>query len=508
MRKITDFFPNSNTFEAKESSSGNNQTTKELQSDIEALRIKVAELEIERDAQNSKYFDTLRKKTKEIEESAQQKSKIKEMLAECVLNLETMKLQKEFFDQLHEKAEIGQLKIGPESYDDWLEGDFVRDLKEEKESILKKIEDLTNKKEIKAKKKNTSLTDGDKKELNKYSLIQLQKRLEEIDEIEQKCKVKKAKIISRDKKQVDAFKCYFSLPKVEQDQQSWPLIHNRYQILSLISKGSNAEIYKGFDLEHLEYVAIKLFINSNERTRDDRRRKIREIDVNKIQNECDILQSLEHPSIVKFRDKIIINGFHSTILEYVEGEDLNTFLRSNWIIPEKNTRIIIRQMLLGLRYLNSLGNKIIHFDLNPRHVMLTKDKLIKFIDFTSSKLLEKEKFEGQIEAEEYESFHYRPRECFEKASKLSPKAVSLKVDIWSIGIMAFQMLFGRKPFFDGISNEKIFHDNLFIKDFPLIFPEQPSVSNEMKDFIKKCLVYNPENRIDVIRAIRDFPKIQ
>jgi tousled-like kinase len=69
------------------------------------------------------------------------------------------------------------------------------------------------------------------------------------------------------------------------------------------------------------------------------------------------------------------------VLEYCEGEDLDKQLKSQSRFPEKEARRIIEKLLEVLNYLNSLPNKIIHYDLKPANILFTKDNVLKVSDF-------------------------------------------------------------------------------------------------------------------------------
>jgi tousled-like kinase len=76
------------------------------------------------------------------------------------------------------------------------------------------------------------------------------------------------------------------------------------------------------------------------------------------------------------------------------------------------------------------------------------------------------------------TYWYLPPECFDTEGKDPPK-ISSKVDVWSVGVIFFQMLFGRKPFGNNVSQQKILADNLIVNS-SLEFPSKPVVSNEAK----------------------------
>lgn len=73
-------------------------------------------------------------------------------------------------------------------------------------------------------------------------------------------------------------------------------------------------------------------------------------------------------------------------------------------------------------------------------------------------------------------------------------ACSNKVDVWSIGIIFYQMLFGKRPFGDGQSQEKVLSNSLILEARVVRFPQAPIVSDESRQFIQLCLTYEQQNR--------------
>ncbi|CAD8106753.1 unnamed protein product [Paramecium sonneborni] len=89
------------------------------------------------------------------------------------------------------------------------------------------------------------------------------------------------------------------------------------------------------------------------------------------------------------------------------------------------------------------------------------------------------------------------QECFMEQPNVQ---ISTKVDVWSIGVILIEMIFGKKPFGEGISQERIAQERVFLNSFQVIFPLQSTVSQECKDFILKCLTYNMEARWNITEA--------
>jgi tousled-like kinase len=143
--------------------------------------------------------------------------------------------------------------------------------------------------------------------------------------------------------------------------KTFTVLNDRYLILSILGKGGFSEVYKAFDLEKFREVACKIhhFDDSwSDQVKDDYiKHALRENEIHK---------ELNNRRVVKHFDTVEIdhNSF-CTILELCSGPDLYNYLKENKQIQEKEAKLIISQILSGLKYLNEQKQKIIHYDLKP-----------------------------------------------------------------------------------------------------------------------------------------------
>ena len=97
------------------------------------------------------------------------------------------------------------------------------------------------------------------------------------------------------------------------------------------------------------------------------------------------------------------------------------------------------------------------------------------------------------------TYWYQPPECFEMGEH--PPMISSKVDVWSVGVIFYELLYGQRPFGHGMSQERILKNMTIRKEAREIpFPATPKYSDECKDFIRKCLSYDPSTRYTVEEA--------
>jgi len=97
------------------------------------------------------------------------------------------------------------------------------------------------------------------------------------------------------------------------------------------------------------------------------------------------------------------------------------------------------------------------------------------------------------------TYWYLPPECFERLPNDRPPTISNKVDVWAVGVIFFQMLYGRRPFGHNLTQEKILRDDVMLKARSVEFPPKPAVSADAKDFITQCLTYRKDERPDVLK---------
>ncbi|CAA6653763.1 unnamed protein product [Spirodela intermedia] len=279
---------------------------------------------------------------------------------------------------------------------------------------------------------------------------------------------------------------------------SFQILNNRYALMNLLGKGGFSEVYKAFDLVDYRYVACKLHGLNPQWSEEKKKSYIRHAT-----REYDIHKTLVHPHIVRLWDIFEIDhDTFCTVLEYCNGKDLDAVLKATPILPEREARIIIVQIFQGLVYLNKRPQKIIHYDLKPGNVLFDEVGIAKLTDFGLSKIVEDDVGSQGVEltSQGAGTYWYLPPECFE-CSKTP--LISSKVDVWSAGVILYQMLFGKRPFGHDQSQERILREATIVNARKVEFPSRPAVSNEVKELIRRCLTYNQVERPDVLTLAQD-----
>lgn len=279
----------------------------------------------------------------------------------------------------------------------------------------------------------------------------------------------------------------------------------RYLLMDLLGKGGFSEVWRAFDLVDGQYVACK--IHKIDRSLSQ---QVMENCRRHAERELTIMRQLNHPNLTRQYNVFPLSDTtFVSVMEHCHGVDLDTYLKRHGSLSEKDAQLVVRQMVCGLLYLASLENPVIHYDLKPANILLlqsdgTSVLEIKVTDFGLSKIVSAAR-DGpsdnpsiDLTSQGSGTYWYLPPECFETAS--TPR-ISNKVDVWSLGVIFYQMLFGRRPFAEGESQRRIWHERLIVTAArTLTFPENPKVSEESKDFIRHCLAFSVADRYDIFQA--------
>uniref|UniRef100_A0A0D9ZD70 Protein kinase domain-containing protein n=1 Tax=Oryza glumipatula TaxID=40148 RepID=A0A0D9ZD70_9ORYZ len=482
-----------------------------LQEELSLLRGKVAilEEELSKSRQESTEYrqlsDRLAKELKDLKEQDQQKkSKQLKVLSDLLIAVSKAERQEARIRIKQESfrlGNVGVMRAGTVISETWEDGQAIKDLNSHLKSLLETKETIErHRKSLKKRQSDkgdgsdaeTSMSEEDvllQDEICKSRLTSIKREEEQYLRERDRYELEKGRLIREMKRLRDEDGSRFN---------NFQILHNRYALLNLLGKGGFSEVYKAFDLVEYKYVACKLHgLNaqwSEEKKQSYIRHAIREYNIHK---------TLVHPNIVRLWDifEIDHNTF-CTVLEYCSGKDLDAVLKATPILPEKEARIIIVQIFQGLVYLNKRTQKIIHYDLKPGNVLFDEVGVAKVTDFGLSKIVENDVGSQGMEltSQGAGTYWYLPPECFDLSKT---PFISSKVDVWSAGVMFYQMLFGRRPFGHDQTQERILREDTIINARRVEFPSKPAVSNEAKELIRRCLTYNQAERPDVLTIAQE-----
>ncbi|MDE7278935.1 MAG: Stk1 family PASTA domain-containing Ser/Thr kinase, partial [Oscillospiraceae bacterium] len=205
------------------------------------------------------------------------------------------------------------------------------------------------------------------------------------------------------------------------------LLDGRYEITELIGVGGMADVYKATDILEDRVVAVKILKNEFADNEEFVRR---------FRNESKAIAVLSHPNIVKIYDVGFTEKIQFIVMEYIDGITLKEFMEQQGVIKWKDCIHFITQILRALQHAHDRG--IVHRDIKPQNIMLFPDGTIKVMDFGIARFAREE---GKtISDKAIGSVHYISPE------QASGDVTDEKSDIYSVGVMMYEMLTGEKPF--------------------------------------------------------------
>ena len=272
-----------------------------------------------------------------------------------------------------------------------------------------------------------------------------------------------------------------------------PVMNKRYLLLELLGKGGFSEVFKALDLTTFTHVAVKIHQLSSQWSESKKasyvKHSVREYHIHK---------GLCHPRIVSLLDIFEIdNNTFATVLEHCSGGDLEGYVKAHETLPEKEAKSIVAQIISGLLYLNvgQRSQNYIHYDLKPANILFDAVGQCKITDFGLSKVVEDGQSQGmELTSQGAGTYWYLPPECFDV--QRTPM-ISNKVDVWSVGVILYQMVYGKRPFGHEMSQEQILRNDVMRQATSVEFPTKPNTSADCKDFIRQCLAYCQQDRPDV-----------
>ena len=201
----------------------------------------------------------------------------------------------------------------------------------------------------------------------------------------------------------------------------------RYQIIEELGKGGMGKVYKALDKEIDGRVALKLIkpeIAVDEKT------------INRFRNELKIARDIAHKNVCRMYHLAKHEGTHYIVMEYVSGEDLKSFIRRSRQLTPGTAISIAKQVCEGLSEAHKLGT--VHRDLKPQNIMIDKDGNARIMDFGIARTLKEKGITGagvMIGTPEYMS-----------PEQVEAKEVDQRSDIYSLGVILYEMVTGRVPF--------------------------------------------------------------
>ena len=255
-------------------------------------------------------------------------------------------------------------------------------------------------------------------------------------------------------------------------------IANRYKIVGQVGTGGMSDVYKAKDHALGRYVAIKVL--KSEFSEDTNF-------VSKFRTEAQSAAVLEHPNIVNIYDVGSENGIHYIVMEYVEGITLKTYIEKKGQLTYKEALSIAIQVGRGIQAAHA--KNIVHRDIKPQNIIISTDGKVKVTDFGIARAVS----ENTIHSDVMGSVHYASPEQARNGY------VSNRSDIYSLGIVMYEMVTGRVPF-DGDSTVAVAIQHLQDEMDP---PSKyaPNLPISLEKIIQKCTQKSPDRRYDSMESL-------
>lgn len=259
------------------------------------------------------------------------------------------------------------------------------------------------------------------------------------------------------------------------------VLSNRYRIISKIGEGGMVNVYLSYDIKDNRLVTIKIirldFQGSEKAKRHFKYEKL-------------AINNLKSDHIVQVYDLNESGDIQYLVTEYVDGQDLKSYIRENYPISISRVISIMSQVIDAMNEAHKNG--IIHRDLKPQNVLIDQSGDVKVTDFGIA-LISSQLPLTQTNAI-VGSIHYISPE------QALGKKVTIKSDIYSLGIILYELLTGKVPF-DGDSplNIAMKHTSL---DLPSIIEQNDKVTQALENVVIKATAKRPEDRYDTVRQMK------
>jgi serine/threonine-protein kinase len=252
------------------------------------------------------------------------------------------------------------------------------------------------------------------------------------------------------------------------------ILGHRYKLVQTIGSGGMAVVYRAQDMMLERPVAIKVLrqdFSSDPSFRD------------RFHLEAKAAANLSHPNIVTVHDFGLDNHRLYLVMEFIPGTDLKTILKQRGRLPVNEAIDLMVQACAGIGYAHRAG--LVHCDIKPQNILVTPDQRLKITDFGIARAL------ASIHPDEHSDVIWGSPQYFspEQASGLAPSPAS---DVYSLGVVFYEMLTGRLPF-DGQTATELAKQHRDSRPTP---PRKynPSIPVEVEQIVLKILSKEPSSR--------------
>lgn len=267
------------------------------------------------------------------------------------------------------------------------------------------------------------------------------------------------------------------------------LLHDRYHLNQKIGEGGSAKVYLAFDLVLRKNVALKIL------SRQADKKKFR-VSLQRFKREVELALKFDSKHLVSILDIFTTENQRQVIvMEYVDGITLKHYINSQHHLAPREALAIIYQIIQGTAAIHK--HNVIHRDLKPQNILIAADGLVKITDFGISFLLNQHSNTITENGNIVGSMQYIPPEYV-----IDTKNLDFKTDIYSIGIILYEMLTGHVPFNSPNANFVEIFKKHIEKQIPAIPLEDVYLNKTINYLIYRATFKNPQNRYQNIDELK------
>lgn len=259
-------------------------------------------------------------------------------------------------------------------------------------------------------------------------------------------------------------------------------INDRYEIIKSIGEGGMANVYLAKDTILDRQVAVKVLrgdLSTDEKF------------IRRFQREALSVSNLSHPNIVEVYDVGEEDGQYYIVMEYIEGKTLKQLLYKRGALTLPEVIDIMTQLTDGLSHAHEAY--IIHRDIKPQNIMIEDNGTVKITDFGIAMAVNATQFTQTNSV--MGTVHYLPPE------QANGKGATVKSDIYSLGILMYELLTGSVPF-KGDNAVEIALKHMKEK-LPSIRKQNPLIPQSVENIVIKACAKNPRNRYDTVKEMHE-----
>ncbi|GLI63648.1 hypothetical protein VaNZ11_006646 [Volvox africanus] len=242
---------------------------------------------------------------------------------------------------------------------------------------------------------------------------------------------------------------------------------DNYHVIELIGEGSFGKVYKGRRKCTGQITAMKFILKQGKSEKD----------IKNLRQEIEILRQLRHENVIQMLDAFETKTEFCVVTEYGQGE-LFEILEDDQNLPEDVVRGIAKQLVRALHYLHS--NRIIHRDMKPQNILIGSNGVVKLCDFG---------FARAMSCNTMVLTSIKGTPLYMAPELVQEQPYNHTVDLWSLGVILFELHVGQPPFYTNSIYSLIHH---IVKD-PVRFPT--NISADFKSFLKGLLNKKPQDRL-------------